>query len=41
MLSFIDCRLLVINQVHQFFMSGLDVIIMTSDFFQVPPIQDS
>ncbi len=40
MLSFIDCKLLIINQVHKEFMSGLDVI-MTSDFYQVPPIQDS
>ncbi len=40
MLSFIDHRLLVINQVHEKFMSGLDVI-MIDDFYQVSPIQDS
>jgi hypothetical protein len=37
MLSFIDCKLCVIKQVHKEFMSGLDVII-TSDFCEVFPI---
>jgi len=40
MLSFIDRRLLVIKQVHEKFMSGLDVIMITY-FYQVSPIQDS
>jgi hypothetical protein len=39
-LSFIDRRLLVIKQVYKEFMNGLDVI-MTNDFYQVVPIQDS
>jgi hypothetical protein len=33
MLSFIDCKLRVIKQVHKEFMSGLDVIII-GDFYQ-------
>ncbi len=32
MLTFIDCRLFVIKQVHNQFMSGLDVI-MACDFY--------
>jgi len=40
MLSFIDCRLRIIKQVHNEFMGGLDVI-MTNDFYQAPPIRDS
>ncbi len=40
MLSFIDCTLRVIKQVHDNFMGGLDVL-MSSDFHQVPPVQNS
>jgi hypothetical protein len=40
MLSFIDCTLRVIKQVHDNFMGGLDII-MSGDFYQVPPIQNS
>jgi len=40
MLSFIDYSLCVIKQVHDDFMDGLDVI-MSSDFYQAPPIQNS
>jgi hypothetical protein len=39
MLSFIDCKLHVIKHVHKEFMSALDVI-MTSDFYQAPIVQD-
>jgi hypothetical protein len=34
MLSFIDCRLQIIKQVHNQFMGGLDII-MIGDFYQV------
>jgi hypothetical protein len=40
MISFIDCRLCIIKPVHNEIMGGLDVI-MTSDFYQGPPIQVS
>jgi hypothetical protein len=40
MLTFIDCKLQVIKQVHNQYMGGLDVIII-SDFYQAPPVQDS
>jgi hypothetical protein len=40
MLTFIDCRLGDIKQTPNEFMGGLDVI-MTSDFYQASPIQDS
>jgi hypothetical protein len=40
MLTFIDCRLSDIKQTPKEFMGGLDVI-MTSDFYQASPIQDS
>jgi hypothetical protein len=41
MLTFIDCRLHDIKQVHNEFMGGLAIIIMTSDFYQSPPVCDS
>jgi len=37
MLTFIDCKLCDIKQVHDEFIGGLDVI-MTSDFYQIPPV---
>jgi hypothetical protein len=37
MLTFIDHKLHVIKQVHNQFMGGLDVI-MTCDFYQIPPL---
>ncbi len=39
--SIIECchSLIVDKQVHKEFIGGLDVI-MTSDFYQAPPIQD-
>jgi hypothetical protein len=40
MLTFIDCRLCVIKQVHNEFMGGFDVI-MTCDFWQAPLVQNS
>jgi hypothetical protein len=40
MLTFIDYRLSDIKQTPKEFMGGLDVI-MTSDFYQASPIQDS
>ncbi len=38
MLSFIDHRLLIIKQVRNEFMGGIDVF-LTGDFYQAPPIQ--
>ncbi len=35
MLTFIDCRLCYIKRVHNKFMGGLDII-MISDFYQTP-----
>jgi hypothetical protein len=40
MLSFIDRRICIIKQIHNEFMSGLNVI-MIGDFYQAPPIQAS
>ncbi len=40
MLTFINHKLHVIKQVHNQCMGGLDVI-MTCDFYQVPPLRDS
>lgn len=40
MKTFIDHRLHVIKQVHDKFISGLDVI-MKGGFYQTPPIWDS
>ncbi len=40
MLSFIDHRLRIIVKIHNQFTGGLDVI-MTCDFYQTHPIQDS
>jgi hypothetical protein len=40
MLTFIDFKLCDIKQVHNEFMGGFDVI-MTCDFYQTPPIQNS
>jgi len=36
-LSFIDCSLCVIEQIHKEFMDDFDVI-MVGGFYQVPPI---
>jgi hypothetical protein len=35
MLTFIDCKLRIIKQLHNEFMGGLDVI-MIGDFYQTP-----
>jgi hypothetical protein len=40
MLTFIDCKLRIIKQLHNEFMGGLDVI-MIGDFYQTPSIRDS
>jgi hypothetical protein len=40
MLFFIDRKLCIIKQVHNEFMGGLNVI-MTSDFYQTPLVQNS
>jgi hypothetical protein len=40
MLTFLDCRLCVIKQVHKEFMGGFDVK-MTCDFYQIPSVQNS
>jgi hypothetical protein len=40
MLTFIDCRLRVIKQVHNQFMGGLDTI-MIGDLYQAPLVWDS
>ncbi len=40
MLSFIDSRLCIIKQVHDDFMGGLNVI-MLSDFYQAPLVRNS
>jgi hypothetical protein len=40
MLSFIDCKLRIIKQVHNQFMGNFDVI-MIGDFYQTPLVQDS
>jgi hypothetical protein len=37
MLTFTDHKLHVIKQAHNQFMGGLDVI-MTCDFYQIPPL---
>jgi hypothetical protein len=40
MLTFVDCRLCLIKQVHNQFMGGFDVILI-GDFYEAPLVQDS
>jgi hypothetical protein len=40
MLTFIDCKLRILKQVHNEFMGSLDVI-MIGEFYQTPSVWDS